>query len=1607
MSYFIKYKLPFVSDRGNVYDLHILQKNYAGQPIVKKLGVAPVLSIEDGEGRVKGSSLSFAVQADVEGELKGLYTTNNKEFKVLLYKNSSLYWQGFVLPELYSENYIDPPYDVAVTASDQLGVLKNVEYQQEAGYKSLLEIIAYTLSITHLDLKIVQHLNLTLAGKERFLDGAYVATEGYYGQSCYDVLNSILLSCNACIQQYGNEWVIMSLTDVSTSYNKDGVNIEIPHAQLGQMGSAQVYPDGSLEMVNKPAVKGVTLNYAHVLKNSFLKNADCQSKDGWQYSFEPLDNRLPGTVDEFGVIYKCNCWQLPQKDVTVSGELQLWQDVNVKADNTYNCQLSVDYRMDLGASLLLMAIIHEGVDGITRRLTSEGWKEGVSDTDRNSYINVTGTPSELWLTWAKDIADFSKYEKTTVQFRLPDVDGVLRIGFINTSETSFVNPLSGYVYITKVYLTYMGITGKASTTVVEEDATNAQEEISLAYGERVPATNEALAVLNTLRSASGVPREQFSLNNTSGVKSYDSYFLAMLQEMSRYYAVKKMHLQGVVMGVSPLYLLYKDVFSGKVMRLVSGEYDLLQDTLGVLLEEVPDAWVDYEPEVYATDNSVPGVSSPGVVTVGGGGGTSLFAVNAKGEVYVKDERVLSGAEADFGKVVLPAEKPEESSDKVYIYSQVPAADEQLDNKVVNVHLMVDELVELRDDFDALNDLLNSDVAGVINTWDEIVDFLNEYGESQDLASILSQMNTDIANRVLYTDFGKLEDAVDSNYKSISNIASTIPTIESNISTLATRVSSAESVITTIQSTYVDKASAQEINGVKTFKNGLKIGDAELVWDSTNKALKIVGSAYITEDLSFGGYQAPGGGGTSGGGIVTIKVNGQEYTSQNGIVTLPNYPSLAGYATEDYVTSRGYITNAALNGYATLVDIPTSLPASDVYSWAKAATKPTYTASEVGALSVNGGRIVNYGVIPLELVGGAEQCGEVFYDNSLTAKAQIGWANDIGTWIYNYESGSYLHVRDDGTPCYNGYILYHTGNFNPTNYLPLSGGTIVSDSFMPLILDSNNNQSRLNFRVGGADKALVGWNSSEGAWLYSCPGGSYLHIKDDGTPCYNGNPLFHAGNANRTSVSWAASNILFPQGTSATWNVHTTGAYKGITILNTVGEESEGAPISYAVGLSVSGYYGFTLAHYGGEALYWLKGSGNANWYALIHSGNIGEQSVNYATSTGSANGLVAASSTYDYIVGIERTSTFYDWSQSVNGGYFYGLQMESPDVNYKMQIARQLWTAGLFWRECNGSSTYGDWVTIVDGNNISLYNAGSATKLQTARTIWGQSFDGSGDVDGKIYQEGKWILGCHTDGNLYIGFDTYSTNDTLIYGRNLYFGTYSGYSMLINSSGNVLMGTTEDRGYRLQVEGSFASYSYSGEYGTLGTRPVGASLFGPYVYGLLTWVRGDGNAYMQVGRTDNQAIAYNLVMQHLGGNVLIGTTSDNGSGAKLQVAGNLTVAGDITFGSDARYKNKITDVEIDLATIANAPLFNYRWNNREDNREHLGTTAQYWYNTAFKNAVVPTNDEKLWTMSYSEIAMGNTIILAREQIKIKSEVEQLKEKVRQLEDELEKYRRVA
>ena len=939
--------MSFYSERGNSYELHILQKGYEGSSIVKKLGAAPVLAIEQGDGAIKGSSLAFAIQADVEGELRQLYTTDNKEFKVQLYRNNALYWQGYLLPELYSESYIDPPYDVTVTATDQLAVLKGIEYNQGAESKSLLDIITYILSNTGLNLAIRQHLNLTVLDDKPVLSNAYVYTEAYYGQTCYDVLNGLLLSCNACIQQINGEWVILSLTDSSSSYITNKGIADISHVTLGQMGNAQVCPVGSMELVNQPALKGATVNYSHLLRNSLLKNADVKSKDWWQYSVTDSVrfSEYPSVKDWNGVKYPCYCFCLPQKNIASDSSLQIWQDIEVKRDDNYSCVISVDFLKGKAVQLFLMSILHEGNDGKTRRLTAEGWKENGSASNVNDYIHITGEAYEkipgIW-----DIADQDNYDRVTVQFYLPEVDGKLRVGFMNTTEDGEAGDpfsLTKDVYVNRIYLTYESIAGKISTSVVEENATSAQQEVALFYGDATGTVNDHLIALNTLRNSQGNIIDSFSLKNLSGSRIYNSYFLAMLQEMSRYYGVKKVHLQGNIMGSDVLFPLYQDVFSGKVMRLVSGQYSLLDDELSVMLEEVPTGFVDYDVEVVATQNNPSLPSSSGVPSIGGGAsgggasgssGESYLALRTNGDVYVKNEKVLTGAEADFEQQAVPRTAPAEAKEgKAYVYAGGEGTAQEISDQQINLGLMARKVNKL---------------------WD-----FWSYDE--------------------------------------------------------------------------------EINAVKTRYNVLVEG---------TMAMKKLGTG------------GSGGGGGTASGSIRVYLGDVAYDSKNGVVNLPAYPSLAGYATESWVNNKGYLTavtwdiviekpsfaTVATSGkYSDLSGLPT-IPTNN--------NQLTNGAGYITSAALNGYATESWvGANYLGLGGGTISGNyNAFTLNRNTANPSImGFSNTAGML-------GYLGMKWGNAPVFvdadaaNIYDLIHSGN--------------IGSQYVAGVYDAYNPVMKINFMYGG-------------------------------------------------------------------------------------------------------------------------------------------------------------------------------------------------------------------------------------------------------------------------------------------------------------------------------------------------------------------------------------------------------------------------------------------------------------------------------------------------------------------------------------------------------------
>ena len=124
-----------------------------------------------------------------------------------------------------------------------------------------------------------------------------------------------------------------------------------------------------------------------------------------------------------------------------------------------------------------------------------------------------------------------------------------------------------------------------------------------------------------------------------------------------------------------------------------------------------------------------------------------------------------------------------------------------------------------------------------------------------------------------------------------------------------------------------------------------------------------------------------------------------------------------------------------------------------------------------------------------------------------------------------------------------------------------------------------------------------------------------------------------------------------------------------------------------------------------------------------------------------------------------------------------------------------------------GTGASGTWGISISGN------AASATKLATPRSIWGQSFDGIGDISYTAIPTMTYIC-FNKDASTNIGYIGKGGS-----GDHLYFAGYDGVpvtlfsngkklsnNLTVATTGNVLIGTLTDNGYKLQVNGSERVY---------------------------------------------------------------------------------------------------------------------------------------------------------------------------------------------------------
>lgn len=254
---------------------------------------------------INGSMMTIRLIAQTDFQFSELYTANNRKYRATLNIDSSLFWQGYLLPDQYKEEYKGPPYVNEFIAADQLGYLKTLSWSNTSTLndKEALEII---FAATDLELDMQEGLNIyeqnySSTAADSPLDQTYFDAEVFTDKTYYDALYHILFKYNAVLKQRAGEWFIYRPREATAAYTlrkwtySAGVYtydsnqsydpvVLTTSATTAEASLVRITPGGT--MFIQPAWKSYTLTQNLRLLEAFNENHDFTqwtgvNPDGW------------------------------------------------------------------------------------------------------------------------------------------------------------------------------------------------------------------------------------------------------------------------------------------------------------------------------------------------------------------------------------------------------------------------------------------------------------------------------------------------------------------------------------------------------------------------------------------------------------------------------------------------------------------------------------------------------------------------------------------------------------------------------------------------------------------------------------------------------------------------------------------------------------------------------------------------------------------------------------------------------------------------------------------------------------------------------------------------------------------------------------------------------------------------------------------------------------------------------------------------------------------------------------------------------------------------------------------------------------------------------
>ena len=666
--------------------------------------------------------------------------------------------------------------------------------------------------------------------------------------------------------------------------------------------------------------------------------------------------------------------------------------------------------------------------------------------------------------------------------------------------------------------------------------------------------------------------------------------------------------------------------------------------------------------------------------------------------------------------------------------------------------------------------------GVINKWNEVVSFLANIAQTDTLSGIVDGINKSISDEVT-----RAKKAEGVNASGISTNKTSITTLQGYFTSGSAKKA--------LQLTNTRKLWGNSFNGTADINGSIivpdgkyiSIGNIKMEYDATNKALKITNTTTneVANLYTSGGVSAYGVGtsSSSGGGL-----NGSVKSYSNALkLTSESLSEIASAYSIKALDSR---ISSLEGGSATAISVSGSGNA------VTSVTKDGTTISVVkGSTFLTSHQSLDGYVNAISVSGSG---------NAITSVSKSGKGITFtkgATFLTSHQSLANYYTKSSVDSLLSGKSATshtHSVKINGvTKTIAATGGTAVD---LGTYLTSHQSladyakKSEIPTKVSQLTND-TGYITSSGSCAYATSAGNADKVDDV--------HVTWAGELTSTNhlVAWEADGSALRDIKPANVSVGNSDKLDGIHangLLTALSNSDKGISITV----------GGTTKSVSNISVNYASSAGNADTvdgyhasHLLVKRGRLGAYNIDKETTFGTRDIQPESEVT------ISGKRPFNGWGTLLVIGSIDGAS------NHQLAFTGD---NRMFIRCAYGTSNnYNtkDWATVA----LTSDNVASATKLAAARTIWGQSFDGTGNVDGTLSEVGN--IHFKVDNSYDIGSNDAASRYIYTHwlgarsGRKLELGANNsgfGQGLCLDTNLNVGIGTNSPA-YKLHVKGDIYS----------------------------------------------------------------------------------------------------------------------------------------------------------------------------------------------------------